>query len=197
MRKFLFAALPLLLLAACPICPEDKEPIVSYEILFSPQDHVADELISLINKEKKSVKAAVFCLMHRGIAKAMIDAHNRGVAIEIIVDPFSVKNHSPLAKMAAANLPIYVWYPPPSAKPRKAGKNKNRKPLMHDKFCVLGNKRVWTGSFNFTFEAATRNRENVIVLENESVAGLYLEEFERLKEEGCMVYAEYMAQKNR
>jgi phosphatidylserine/phosphatidylglycerophosphate/cardiolipin synthase-like enzyme len=96
--------------------------------------------------------------------------------------------------MAAANLPIYVWYPQSPAK-LNGEKQKNRKPLMHDKFCILGNKQVWTGSFNFTFAAATSNCENVIVLENANVASLYLEEFERLKKTGCMTYSEYMIQK--
>ncbi len=167
----------------------EKEPIKNYEILFSPQDHVADQLIALIDKEEKSVKAAVYCLMHHGIAKALINAHKRGVKVEIIVDPYSIKLRSPVKKMAAANIPVYVWNP--QASPQE--KNRHN-PLMHDKFCILGNSRVWTGSFNFTFEATARNQENVIVLENESVAKLFSKEFERLKGAGCMSYSEYMSQ---
>jgi hypothetical protein len=88
MKKFIHVLLPLFIfLSAMPIIAKDKEPIANYEILFSPQDHVGEELIALINKEKKTIKAAVFCLMHYGIAKALIDAHNRGVEVEIIVDP--------------------------------------------------------------------------------------------------------------
>jgi mitochondrial cardiolipin hydrolase len=182
---FLFC---IFLTVAAP-CIENREPILDYEIYFSPQDHVADHLIALINKEKKSIKAAVFCMMHHGIAKALIEAHNRGVPVEIIVDPFSVKPNSPVKKMAAANLPVHVWYPP-----SERGKQ-NRKPLMHDKFCVFGNKRVWTGSFNFTFQATARNRENVIVLENENIARIYLEEFERVKEAGCIPYSTYLEER--
>lgn len=170
---------------------ELKEPIAEYQVLFSPQDHIADELISLIRKEKKSVKVAVFCLMHKGITEALIQAHKRKVDVEIIVDPFSVKTRSPLKKLAAANVPIYVWNPPTLSRAYR-DKKKIPKPLMHDKFCVLGNKRVWTGSFNFTYEATMQNCENVIVLENETLAQSYLEEFERLKQTGCMSYYEYV-----
>jgi phosphatidylserine/phosphatidylglycerophosphate/cardiolipin synthase-like enzyme len=194
MKRFVRSLL-VFLIATSAVIAEEKEPIVNYEVLFSPQDHVADELISLINKEKKSIKAAVFCLMHQGIAKALIEAHKRGVEVEIIVDPFSVKTRSPVKKMAAANIPIYVWDPSCPIKTKDGIRQKKRKPLMHDKFCILGNKRVWTGSFNFTFEGATRNRENVIVLENESIAGLYLAEFERLKEAGCVFYSEFTSGK--
>jgi phosphatidylserine/phosphatidylglycerophosphate/cardiolipin synthase-like enzyme len=169
---------------------EKKEPIANYSVLFSPKDHLAEELIALISKEKKSIKAAVFCLMHRGIGNALIEAHQRGVNVEIIIDPFSIRLRSVVKKIAAANIPIFIWNPPTLLK-ANGEKQKRRKPLMHDKFCVLGDQSVWTGSFNFTFEADTRNRENVVILENRSIAKLYLEEFERLKEEGCMSYQEY------
>lgn len=186
---FLFSIL-LVLFANSAAVAEDKEPVLHYEVLFSPQDHVADELISMINKEKKSIKAAVFCLMHRGISNALIQAHKRGVNVEIIVDPFSVKTRSPVRRIALANVPVYVWNPTTLLK-ANGEKQKRRKPLMHDKFCIFGDQRVWTGSFNFTFEAATRNRENVVVLENETIARLFLEEFEKLKVEGCMPYFEF------
>lgn len=189
MNKFKHAIFLICIFLTAASSALEKEPIVNYEIYFSPQDHVADHLIALINKEKKSIRAAVFCMMHHGIAKALIEAHDRGVPVELIVDPFSVKTNSPVKKMAAANLPVYVWYPP-----SERGKQ-NRKPLMHDKFCVFGNKQVWTGSFNFTFQATARNRENVIVLENESIAKIYLEEFERVKEAGCITYSMYLDQK--
>ena len=172
-----------------------KEPIANYQVLFSPEGHIADELIALIGKEKKSIKAAVYCLMHRGIVQALIDAHERGVQVEVIVDPFSVKSRSPVKKMGEANLPLFVWNPQlPVAENKNGKKVRKRKSLMHDKFCVLGNNQVWTGSFNFTFEASHSNRENVIVLENKEIASLYLEEFERMKRDGCQSFNDYLSQ---
>jgi phosphatidylserine/phosphatidylglycerophosphate/cardiolipin synthase-like enzyme len=183
----------LLFLSLSPLSfAQAKEPITNYEVLFSPHDHVADELIALIGKEKKSVKAAVYCLMHHGIAKALIDAHKRGVRVEVIVDPYSIKARSPVKKMAEANLPVYVWNPQMPVEIRKGRTIKKRKPLMHDKFCVLGDNRVWTGSFNFTFEAEKNNQENVIVLENTGIADKYLKEFDRLKKAGCVAYEKFV-----
>jgi len=181
--------------AAVPtIYAVDSEPIAKCQVLFSPEDQVADQLIALIAAEKKSIKAAVYCLMHRGISKALIDAHRRGVNVEVIVDPYSVKSRSPVKSMVAEALPVFVWDPPEVMKESKSGKKvKQKKPLMHDKFCVLGNNKVWTGSFNFTFEAANRNQENVVVLENTQVATQFLAEFERLKNGGCVPLKEYIA----
>jgi phosphatidylserine/phosphatidylglycerophosphate/cardiolipin synthase-like enzyme len=175
----------------------EKEPIANYQVLFSPENHVADELISLIQKEQKSIKAAVYCLMHRGIAKALIEAHQRGVCVEVIIDPYSIKSRSPVKKMREANVPVYVWNPSvPTIQTKNGRKVKKRRPLMHDKFCVLGSDLVWTGSFNFTFEGTNANRENVVVLENKEIASRYLEEFEHLKREGCQSFNEYHAQSN-
>jgi mitochondrial cardiolipin hydrolase len=175
----------------------ESVPIAHYQVFFSPNDKIADELIFLIEKEKRSIKAAVYCLMHREIASALIDAHERGVKVEVIVDPYSVKTKSPVKKMGAANLPVFVWDPVMPVKQGKEGKKvKQRKPLMHDKFCVLGESCVWTGSFNFTFEATRSNRENVVVLESSQVAKQYLDEFERLKKGGCVPLSEYLAPKN-
>jgi phosphatidylserine/phosphatidylglycerophosphate/cardiolipin synthase-like enzyme len=166
---------------------EEKDPVAHYKILFSPDGQVADELIALIKKENKSIKAAVYCLMHRGISKALIDAHKRGVDVEVIVDPYSVKSRAPVKTMQAASLPVFVWNPPEVIRVNRKGKSvKQKKPLMHDKFCVLGDSKVWTGSFNFTFQASSANRENVVLLESKEAASQYLKEFERLKKSGCV-----------
>lgn len=194
MKKYLLAIF-LLILSFFPLLhafSHEKEPIANYQVLFSPEDHVADQLIALIEKEQKSIKAAVYCLMHRGIVNALIKAYERGVQVEVIVDPYSIKPRSPVKKMHEAKLPLFVWNPSmPTIQTKSGRKVKKRRPLMHDKFCVLGDKRVWTGSFNFTFEATNANRENVIILESREIALLYLEEFEHLKKEGCQSFDEY------
>jgi cardiolipin hydrolase len=187
--------LVLCLFSSFPLFSEKAEPIANYQVLFSPDDRVADELIALIEKEKKGIKAAVYCLMHREIAKALTDAHERGVIVEVIVDPYSVKSRSPVKKMEEAGVPVFVWNPSVPVVENKNGKKiRKRRSLMHDKFCVLGDSQVWTGSFNFTFEAANSNRENVVILENKQIASRYLAEFERLKKQGCQSYQEYIAQ---
>lgn len=175
---------------------QEKEPIANYQIMFSPDDSIAEELIAMIGKEQKSVKAAVYCLMHRGIAKALSDCHQRGVKVEVIVDPYSVKSRVAVKKMHEAGVPVFVWNPAQPAVKTKNGQKakKKRRSLMHDKFCVFGENQVWTGSFNFTLEASRSNRENVIVLENKTVASRYLDEFERLKREGCVSFTDYSKQ---
>lgn len=161
------------------------------EVYFSPEDGVADRLISRINEERESIRVAVYCLMHTGIAKALKSAFARGVDIEVIVDPYSIKSRSPIMRMVEKGIPVYVWNPK-----QIVNSNKNKKkPLMHDKFCVFGDHTVWTGSFNFTREGTFANRENVVVMEGADIAKSYLCEFTAIKEAGCSTYQTFMSER--
>lgn len=180
------------ILFCAPLAARQSESIPNCEVLFTSQHKVAEELIRSIRHEKESIRVAVYCLMHRGISKALIDAKKKGVSVEVVVDPFSVKSRAPLKKMAEAGIPIYVWNSSPIATTSKLGIPRSRKSLMHHKFCVFGGDKVWTGSFNFTFDAATNHRENVVVIGNAHVAEKYLKEFEDLKTTGSISYASYL-----
>ena len=52
--------------------------------------------------------------------------------------------------------------------------------FMHHKFCVIDNKTVITGSYNWTYYAETRNIENIIITDNQEVVKLYKDEFKSL-----------------
>ena len=174
MKKFffvLFVTLAPLLYAEAP------------QIYFSPQDHIADRLTVLIEKERKSIYVAVYCLTHRGIAQALVDAKLRGVRVEVVVDPFSIKAAAPLERLTDVGIPVYVWAPETK---------KKRKPLMHHKFCLFGDSVLWTGSFNLTYEANRSNQENVLVIDAPDVVKKYKEQFDALKSGPSMPYKEYL-----
>ena len=52
--------------------------------------------------------------------------------------------------------------------------------LMHNKFCVIDNRIVLTGSFNPTFNDNYRNNNNVVVIYSKTLANNYEDEFEEL-----------------
>ncbi|MFH1289777.1 MAG: phospholipase D-like domain-containing protein [Nanoarchaeota archaeon] len=53
--------------------------------------------------------------------------------------------------------------------------------LMHDKFCVLNERVVITGSMNPTYRGAYKNNNNLIIIESPTLAQNYLAEFEEIK----------------
>src|SRR5689334_3074273 len=81
-------------------------------IYFSPQDHLGDKLQQLIRDESTSIRIAMYAFFHKKIAEALIAAKKRGVDVEVIVDPFSVKARGPLKKLADAGVKVLVWNPP-------------------------------------------------------------------------------------
>lgn len=52
--------------------------------------------------------------------------------------------------------------------------------LLHDKFCVIDYKKVITGSYNWTYKAS-HNSENILILNDPSVATQYISRFEQQK----------------
>ncbi len=52
--------------------------------------------------------------------------------------------------------------------------------LLHDKFCVIDFKKVITGSYNWTYQAL-HNSENIIILNDPSIASQYICRFEQQK----------------
>jgi phosphatidylserine/phosphatidylglycerophosphate/cardiolipin synthase-like enzyme len=162
------------------------------KVYFSPEDRVADRLVDLIRQEKRSISVAVYCLTHRGIAEALVEAKKRGVQVEVVVDRFSVKKRAPVHRLAASGIPVFVW-DPAYVKRRPDGSVRTRPPLMHDKFCVFGSECVWTGSFNFTFEANHANQENAVVLYDTALAQQFTERFESIKTYGSRPLKDYLA----
>lgn len=54
---------------------------------------------------------------------------------------------------------------------------------MHNKFCIIDGKSVINGSYNWTYYAENRNKENILIITNEDLMQSFYAEFEKLKEE--------------
>jgi phosphatidylserine/phosphatidylglycerophosphate/cardiolipin synthase-like enzyme len=52
--------------------------------------------------------------------------------------------------------------------------------VLHHKVIIIDDHTVITGSFNFSKSAAERNDENIVIVRDAAIAGLYLDEWRRL-----------------
>lgn len=156
--------------------------------LFTSQDKLAEKLVSEIRQEKESVLVAVYSFSHKKIVKALKEARKRGVQVELIVDPFCLpRQQKSLQELVDAGVKVYVWQTPHYAEVRKRGsqegdpKVRQDRGILHHKFCLLGNQKVWTGSFNFTYSADRYHAENAVLITDPGVSRAYSDEFVRIR----------------
>ncbi len=144
-------------------------------VFFSPDDKVSDKLIEYINTAQKRIYVAIYMLTDKRISKALSSAKiNRFVDVQVVTDISCLESeYGKIDFLKKQGIDIFIFKP----------NLKNKKyfnPIMHNKFALLDNK-VWTGSFNWTISANTKNYENVICLDDESVCIQYEKQFEKLK----------------
>ncbi len=145
---------------------------------FSPEDDLRSLLISLIDAEQERIQFAIYTFTEKSIAQALIEASQRGVLVEGIVDrSYGQSRYSKVCMLANAQVPVWVYQT--SANERQAG-------LMHNKFCIfaknIGDKPLlWTGSYNFTNRASCKNQENIIILDDAPIITRFSNYFARLR----------------
>jgi phosphatidylserine/phosphatidylglycerophosphate/cardiolipin synthase-like enzyme len=141
----------------------DGTPI---QVLFSPEDHVVNNLIALVNDAKTSIRFLAFSFTDYPLAKAMIDRAKAGVDLKGVYETFgSTSDSSELKTFWCIGLPV-----------RQDGNPS----FLHDKIIIIDNSIVVTGSLNYSSSADDANEENVVILDNAEIAALYLQEFDKL-----------------
>ncbi len=132
-----------------------REEHFNYTLHFCSEGNCLQRLAELLSAAKESVKCAFYRADESLIGNILITS-----AAEIVVDE--------KAKIATADFNGTVIY-----------KSKS-KGIMHNKYCVIDNSTVITGSFNPT-AAAKDDYNNVVIINSSALAGFYGSDFERLK----------------
>ncbi len=155
--------------------PVDNAVSTGTNAISIPQA-VDDTLISYINRAKQSIDIAIYSFNDEGlssISSALNAAATRGVNIRIIycgttVDP----------SIDLLNSSIHKLQGPTAA---------NRTGIMHNKFMIIdvnsanaNDPLVWTGSVNWTADNMNIDANNVIIVQDQSLARTYLAEFEEM-----------------
>ncbi|MBM3892922.1 hypothetical protein FJ365_00800, partial [Candidatus Dependentiae bacterium] len=151
----------------------DRAPTSNLAVYFSPNDKITEKLISLLDNAKKSIYAAVYMLTDKKIAEALVRAKERGVFVQLIIDPVSTGVYGKADYFAANGISLFVYQPPPG----KPWFN----PIMHNKFACIDDSIAWTGSFNWTVSANSTNEENVVISTQPAVCKVFRLYFEALR----------------
>ena len=131
------------------------------QVYFSPHGGCTDAIVKEIGKAKTEILVQAYSFTSKEIAKALVDAHKRGVHTIIILDK-SNKSQKYSAADFTFNMGIPTLIDAQHA-------------IAHSKVMVLDRETVITGSFNFTKAAEVKNAENLLILKSKELARLYID----------------------
>jgi phosphatidylserine/phosphatidylglycerophosphate/cardiolipin synthase-like enzyme len=137
----------------------DAQSAPQIAVYFSPHGGCTDAIVRQLNQAKETVLVQAYTFTSGPIAKALLEAHKRGVKVQVILDKSQrTDKYSSATFLQNAGISTFI-----DDKHAKA----------HNKVMVIDGHIVVTGSFNFTKEAEERNAENLLVIDDKEVAEKY------------------------
>lgn len=152
----------LLLLSACSRKTPAPPQIDANEIYFSPGAAPREAIVRILDAAQREIRVQAYGFSSPSIAKALVDAHRRGVDVIALLDKSNVTaNYSAADFLAHAG--VLTWID-------------KKHPIAHNKIMIVDGAIVLTGSFNFTGNAE-KNGENLVVIRDDAIASKYLLNF--------------------
>jgi phosphatidylserine/phosphatidylglycerophosphate/cardiolipin synthase-like enzyme len=171
-KKILIAVIMLILLitalqsayAVDLIFPKDT----SVNLYFSPKGGCTQAIIKEIDDAKSEILVQAYSFTSAPIAKALLNAHKRGIKVEVILDK-SQRSERYTSATFLVNAGILAYIDAKHA-------------IAHNKIMIIDRETVITGSFNFTKAAEEKNAENLLIIRNKETAKVYIENWYKHKE---------------
>lgn len=136
-------------------------PTKAMNICFTPPSGCGSLIAREIQKAQKTIYVHAYSLTSFAIINQLKDASRRGVKVRAIVDSSNFsETKTVVSDLREAGVEVTL--------DKVSG-------IAHNKIIILDGKRVITGSFNFTEAADRRNAENVVLIEDQNIANIYLE----------------------
>ncbi len=159
----------LLAVAKIVALPSDRRPGLpaeTAEALFEPRHDCAARLRSLISRSVARLEICVFTITDDSLARAVLDAHRRGLTVRIVTDDEkSLDRGSDIDRLRRQGVTVRFDCSPDH---------------MHHKFALFDRRLVVTGSYNWTRSAALNNHENIVVSDDVRLVEAFGDEFDRL-----------------
>lgn len=133
-------------------------------------DEIRQQILTELDNAQEKIVVAVYWFTNKTLFQRLIDKVEAGLNVELIIHNDYINNRE-------AGLPFQEFID-------KGGEFYFSSTLnpMHNKFCVIDNKVLINGSYNWTYYAEDRNRENILLIkEEQETIDAFSIEFERLK----------------
>jgi phosphatidylserine/phosphatidylglycerophosphate/cardiolipin synthase-like enzyme len=128
-------------------------------VCFTPGGNCTELIVNAIAGAKTSILVQAYSFTSAPIAKALIDAHKRGVQVQVILDKSQrTEKYSSADFLANQGVPTLI---------------DASHAIAHSKVMVIDGETVLTGSFNFTKAAQEKNAENLLIIRDQALAAQY------------------------
>ena len=172
MKERLTIIVVLLTLISLIICPISHATDLTLnnapvQVYFSPKSGCTEAIINELNKAKTEILVKAYSFTSAHIAKALLNAHKRGVKVEAILDKSQrKKSYTSATFLANSGVPTYI---------------DDKHDIAHNKVMIIDRETVITGSFNFTKAAEEKNAENLLIIKDKELAKAYMENWYKHK----------------
>jgi phosphatidylserine/phosphatidylglycerophosphate/cardiolipin synthase-like enzyme len=146
-----------LLLAGCG--PQASIP-QGVQVYFSPKGGATDAVVNALDHATNSVLVQAYSFTSAPIAMALVDAHRRGIKVQVILDHSQrTEKYSEADFLRNSSIPTLI---------------DARHAIAHNKIIIIDGYLILTGSFNFTRAAEEHNAENLLVINDSILAKRYI-----------------------
>lgn len=129
------------------------------QVYFSPHGGCTKAVVENLGKATNSVLVQAYSFTSAPIAKALVEAHRRGVNVTVILDRSQrTERYSEADFLLHTGIPTLI---------------DAQHAIAHNKIMVIDSAKVLTGSFNFTKAAENNNAENLLVIHDPGLVAKY------------------------
>jgi phospholipase D len=135
------------------------------QVRFSPGGQCIPFIEQAIGMAQKQVLVQAYAFTSAKIAQALMDAHQRGIIVKVLVDRSQLTaKGSQIKKVVDEGIPVALDIVPG---------------IAHNKVMIIDDAYVLTGSFNWSNAAEYRNAENLLLITDNKVNKIYKSNWEK------------------
>lgn len=139
---------------------------VTIENYFSPNGGARDAIQRRLEAAQKNIRLLAFTYTAQRQAEILVQKHKAGLPVQAVLESRNA-NGSGAQFSRLKNGGVDVLHD-------------GNCYVMHDKVYIIDDKTVIMGSYNFTGQAETVNDENVLIIDDPTLAAHYIDEFNRI-----------------
>ena len=146
------------------------------EAVFSPERSIKEVLLKEVDSTASTIDLAVREITFPEMAQALLKAKERGVKVRVISDSKQAKmKSSRITTLIQQGIPVKVL------RGRDYG-------VMNHRFAIFDDKKVVTGSFDWSEASEKWNYENIVIIRDSEGVASYRREFDRLWREKRVIH---------